>query len=290
MFQVVEGGVEETTNLLKQHWGMIHFTGSERVGRIVQQAAAKTLSPTILELGGKSPVIIAEDCPDNMAAVCDRVIFGKLINSGQTCVAPDYALVHESKVEKFIENAIGAIEKHFGKDQKDSELGRIVSEAHAKRLIQLIGEVDDKVIYGGSTKCCLEDKFVAPTLVRDPPLECRLMKEEIFGPVLPVLAYSSDDDALSILAKMPATPLIMHVFTKSKTRYESFMRQCPSGMASMNDTMLSLFIPDFPFGGLGTSGLGVYKGPGSFAAFTHQKSSIMHPCNAAAESVHLGLR
>ncbi len=289
-FQIVEGGTEETSELMKQHWGMVHFTGSERVGKIIQQSAAKTLSPTILELGGKTPSIIAEDCPDDISVVCDRLISGKLLNCGQTCVSPDYVLVHESKLQEFNKAAICSLEKQFGKDQKDSasELGRIITECHAQRHVELIEEVEQvdptKVIYGGSKSCSPVEKYVAPTLLLNPPFECRVMKEEIFGPILPVISYQNDDDMFSILDKMPATPLSLYVFTKSRKRYENIVRKIPSGSAIMNDTILQLFIPDFPFGGIGTSGIGNYHGEASFTAFTHKKTSQYHLCIAAADA------
>lgn len=286
-FQVVEGGVKETSELMNQHWGMVHFTGSERVGRIIQHNAAKTLSPTILELGGKSPTIIAEDCPYDMSVVCNRLIAGKLMNCGQTCVAPDYVLVHESKLSDFTKNVVSAIERLYGKNQKDSELGRLITDGHAERLVELIEEVEKidptKVLYGGSKACSPKERYVAPTLILNPPMECRVLKEEIFGPILPIISYRDDDEAISICGKMPATPLTFYVFTKSQKRYEKFMARIPSGSAIRNDTLLQLFIPEFPFGGIGTSGIGSYHGKASFTAFTHRKTSQYHPCHAALD-------
>jgi aldehyde dehydrogenase (NAD+) len=287
VIQVVEGGVEETSQLMSQHWGKVHFTGSERVGKIIQANAAKTLTPTILELGGKAPCIIAEDCPD-ISIVCNRLIFGKLINCGQACVSPDFVLIHESKLEVFKKKVVETIENQFGKNQKeDAEFGRIITEGHAKRLVELIEEVEtidsNKIIYGGSKLCCAKEKFVTPTVIINPALDCRIMKEEIFGPILPVLTYSDDDDALAICKKVSTTPLTLYVFTKSQSRYEKFMSKIPSGSAIRNDTLLQLFIPDFPFGGIGTSGVGSYVGKASFDTFTHAKTSQYHVCNALAE-------
>mmetsp|Transcript_14579 Transcript_14579/g.27411 ORF Transcript_14579/g.27411 Transcript_14579/m.27411 type:complete len:531 (+) Transcript_14579:3589-5181(+) len=287
--QIVEGGVEETSKLLEQHRGLIHFTGSERVGRIVQEMAAKTLSPTILELGGKTPTIIAQDCPDDMTVVCNRVIAGKLMNCGQTCIAPDFVLCHKSKLEEFCTESIAAIDRLCRKDQKDSlsELPSIVSESHAKRHLKLIQEIEkhdfSKVLYGGSDKCDVQQRFITPTLILDPPMESHVMTEEIFGPILPIIPFETDEEAIQLINKIYGTPLALYVFTKSQTRYETFMSKIPSGSAMRNETLLQFIIPDFPFGGLGTSGIGSYQGKASFDAFTHKRSSLYHPCHAAFE-------
>lgn len=285
--QIVQGGIPETTELLKYHWGMIHFTGSETVGKIIQQSAAKTLSPTILELGGKSPTIVAEDCPDDMAVVCNRIIQGKLMNVGQVCVSPDYILCHESKLSSFLENAIAAIERQFTKNQKDSELGRIIHKTHAERLVNIIEEVErmdsSSVVYGGSNACSVSEKYVAPTIMVNPPESCRVLNEEIFGPIMPIVTYCDDEEAIAISRKKYGTPLALYVFTKSNLRYEKFMARLPSGMAMRNDVCLHILIPDFPFNGLGTSGMGKYTGKASFDSFSHDKASQYHPCHAAFE-------
>jgi NAD-dependent aldehyde dehydrogenases len=287
--QVVEGGVEETTKLLEQHWGLIHFTGSERVGRIVQEMAAKTLSPTILELGGKTPTIIAHDCPDDMAVVCNRILAGKLMNCGQTCVAPDFVICHKSKLETFCTEAISAIERLFGKDPEHSlsELPRIVSESHTKRQLNLIQEIEkqdsSKVLYGGTMKCNPQQRLITPTLVLDPSMDSQMMKEEIFGPILPIIPFETDEEAIQLINNMHGTPLALYVFTKSQKRYETYMSKIPSGSVMRNETLLQFIIPDFPFGGLGTSGIGSYQGKASFDAFTHKRSSLYHPCHAAFE-------
>jgi len=282
--QVVEGGAEETSELMKYNWGMVHFTGSERVGKIIQTNAAKTLSPTILELGGKSPAIVAEDCPEDIDTVCNRIVSGKLMNCGQTCVAPDYILCHESKISLLSKNIIMAIERLYGTDQKDSELPRIVDENNAKRLVAMIAEVENeknsstKILYGGSVACSVKEKYIVPTVILNPPPGSRVMIEEIFGPILPIAVYRTDEEAISFSQKICRTPLTMYVFTKSKQRYEKYMARIPSGSAMRNDTLLQFAIPDFPFGGIGTSGIGKYQGKASFDAFTHKKTSQYHPC------------
>lgn len=289
-FQVVEGGAEETTALMEQtHWGLVHFTGSERVGKIIQSLAATTLSPTVLELGGKSPTIISDDCPDDMSVVCNRVMAGKLMNCGQTCIAPDFVLCHRSKVTSFCEEAAASIDRLFGKDQTDSssELPRIVQQTHAQRHIELIEEIEnanpEKIIFGGSKKCDVRNNFIAPTLVLDPSKESRLMKEEIFGPILPIVIYDSDDEAVRVINEMQGTPLALYVFTKSQQRYQKFMSRIPSGSIMRNETILQFIVKDFPFGGLWTSGIGNYKGKASFNTFTHKRSSLYHPCHSVFE-------
>jgi len=288
--QVVEGGVVETQKLLGQHWGMIHFTGSEKVGHIVQEAAARTLSPTILELGGKTPTIVAEDCPDDMAVVCNRIMAGKLMNCGQTCVAPDFVLCHKSKIQLFCTEAVNAIERLFGREYKTdtvSEYPRIVTESHAKRHVELIEEIEknhaSKVIYGGSATCNTQIKLVTPTLILDPSMESQMMKEEIFGPILPIIPFETDEDAIEVIRNMQGTPLALYVFTKCHKRYEKYMSTIPSGSAMRNETLLQFIIPDFPFGGLGASGIGAYQGKASFDAFSHKRTSLYHPCHAAFE-------
>jgi len=289
--QVVEGGPNEINALMKEHWGMCLFTGSQRVGKIIQQAAAKTLTPTILELGGKCPTVIAEDCPDAMNVVCNRIISIKLMNCGQTCVSHDYILCHESKLSSFCNEAVIAIDRMYGSNPKTSELTRIVTRKHTQRLIELIEQVErttrtgekSSILCGGSKSCVLDEKYVAPTIVVNPPMDSTMMKDEIFGPILPILVYKTDEEALSIIESVNTNPLALCVFTKSKSRYEKFMAACPSGMAARNDGGVFMGISGFAFGGLGTSGIGSYKGKQSFEVFTHKKASMYHPCQPAFE-------
>lgn len=184
-----------------------------------------------------------------------------------------------------------AIERQYGSNPKTSELPRIITQKHARRLIDLIEEVERRattkeksiILCGGSKLCTPEEKYVAPTIVVNPPMDSKMMKEEIFGPILPILVYKTDEEALSIIETVHRYPLALFVFTKSRSRYEKFMAACPSGMAARNDGGVHLAISDFPFGGLGTSGIGSYKGKQSFDIFTHKKSSLYHPCQSAFE-------
>jgi acyl-CoA reductase-like NAD-dependent aldehyde dehydrogenase len=289
VFQVVEGSVDEVTQLIHQRWGKIVFTGSPRVGKIVQTAAASTLTPTLLELGGKSPVIIPEDCPDDMRVVCQRLISTKMINMGQTCVAPDYVMIHRSKVVEFCKEAELALERLYGKDRQHSELSRIVNAVHTKRLIDMIQEVEQlgaKLLMGGP-RFDVQDKFIDLTMVLDPPLESRIMKEEIFGPILPIVTFDNDEEVIQHINKSGETPLALYCFTKSNQRYEKFCSKCPAGMVMRNDCMLHQLVSDFPFTGLGTSGIGVYTGKYSFDAFTHKRPTMYHILHKAFEYANL---
>jgi acyl-CoA reductase-like NAD-dependent aldehyde dehydrogenase len=277
---VVEGGVDEVTELLKASWGKVCFTGSERVGKIVAQATAKTLTPTLLELGGKSPVLVDETAPDDIASVANRIMWGKTFNAGQTCIAPDFVLCHEKHATALCRELVMTIARQFGKNPKQSELGRIVSKDHAQRLVDMMKEVERNSfpLCGGSEKCNVDDKYVCPTVLLSPPRDCRLMKEEIFGPVLPVIIVKSRQEAINFIQQQNGTPLALYVFTKSKTVYQEVVRACPSGGACRNDTMLHGGSSCLPFGGLGTSGYGNYHGRFSFDTFTHAFGSIYRPC------------
>ncbi len=218
----------------------------------------------------------------------------KLMNCGQTCISPDYVLCHESKIGSFREEAGKAIERLYGKDPQQSELGRIVTKAHTERLIDMIKEVEGRVIFGGTksidneSRAFLDKKYVPPTLVLDPPLESKLMQEEIFGPILPIYTYQTDDEAIKFINQMRGTPLALYVFTKSKSRYETYVARCPSGSSSRNDALVHFIIPQFPFGGIGTSGIGVYRGKYSFDNFSQKKSIMYHVCHPAFE--YFGVR
>jgi len=226
-FQVVEGAVSEATELLKTTWGLVFFTGSERVGRIVAQNAARTLSPFILELGGKSPTYIADDCPTNMRVICDRLAWAKLLNAGQTCVAPDYVVCHESKVKSFCREFQESVERMFTKHyQMKSELPRIVSIQQAQRHVDMLQEIEavhpEAILFGGSALCNAKEKFVSPTLVLSPPISSKMMIEEIFGPILVVISVQTDDQAISFIRDMVSAPLLASVTAPKRilSRYD----------------------------------------------------------------------
>jgi len=286
VLQVVEGGVPETTALLSKSWGLVFFTGSQRVGKIVAQAASQTLTPVVLELGGKSPCVVDETAPRDMTAVANRILWAKTLNTGQTCAAVDYAIVHESQVGKLLPEMTKSLRIQFGNDPKQSELGRIVQPQHAERLVELIKEVEalaskpgssTVILCGGSKDCDPASGYICPTIVLNPPLSSRVMKEEIFGPILPILTVSSRQEAVQTVQTMPGTPLCLYAFTKSERVFQEICDKCPSGSAVRNDCLVHLGSPILAFGGLGSSGYGNYHGNYSFETFCTSLASCIDP-------------
>jgi acyl-CoA reductase-like NAD-dependent aldehyde dehydrogenase len=292
-FSVVLGGVPETTALLQESWGLIFFTGSESVGKIVAGAAAKTLTPAVLELGGKCPCYVDETAPNDLRAVANRIIWAKTINAGQTCAAVDTLIVHESIVDKLLPELVKTLEIQFGPDPAQGELGRIVSSRHAARHVEMIQQVEKaalsstgtssanhgcKIICGGSNNCDAESGYICPTVVVNPPRDCRLLTEEIFGPILPVITVKTRDEAIQLIRDMPGTPLSLYVFTKSPRVFDEITRKCPSGSTMRNDALMHLASPHFPFGGLGSSGYGGYHGKYTFDTFSHPHMCMYRPC------------
>ena len=282
--RVVEGGIPETTSLLKQTWGIILFTGSERVAKIIAQEASNTLSPVLLELGGKSPTYIDIDCPSDMRTIAMRIVWGKLMNVGQTCVAPDYVLVHESHYNAFCKEALEAIKRMFPNDTIKTDLPRMATVAHAQRQVSLIKELEAKlpsssIPFGGSKYCNTSQKYIHPTIILNPPLDSKLMTEEIFGPILPILPISSTSHALSFLKQqtIDKTPLALYIFTTNNTTFETFVRNIKSGGVLRNDVILQYANMNVPFGGLGTSGYGSYHGKYSIEAFSHKRAVLYKP-------------
>ena len=281
VLQVVQGGIKETTALLEHEWGLVFFTGSERVGRVVATQAAKTLTPTVLELGGKSPAFVDEFAP-SLPEVANRIIWSKTLNTGQTCVAPDYLLVHEKHADALCNELLKTLEKQFGSDPQLGELGRIVQVSHAQRHVDLLTEVEKspstKILCGGSSKCDPSSKYVCPTIVLNPPRDSRMLKEEIFGPILPVFVVKSRQEAIDFINNIPGTPLAMYVFTSSAAVYQQMKDSCPSASALRNDGIVQFANVNLPIGGLGTSGYGNYHGQSSFDTFTHAFASMYRPC------------
>jgi acyl-CoA reductase-like NAD-dependent aldehyde dehydrogenase len=239
VMRVVCGGVPLATELLKLNWGKIFFTGSERVGKIVAKAAVDTLTPVVLELGGKTPVIVDETAPFDLQTVANRITWAKLLNTGQTCCAPDYLLVHESKVDKLMEYATQSMQVQYGDNPRTSELGRIVSSGHAKRLRDMIVEVEKdentRMILGCSSDCDPSDRYICPTIVKDIPDTARLWKEEIFGPILPVKTFRTRKEAIEAVRSMPGTPLALYIFTRQEKVLKEYMAQIRAGAVLRND-------------------------------------------------------
>lgn len=263
---VVEGGVEESTELLKQKYDHILYTGGEMVGKIVMRAASEHLTPVTLELGGKSPCIIDENA--NIAVSAARVAWCKWMNAGQTCVAPDYILVHESVKEQFVTALQSKITDFYTNDVSTSpDYGRIINERHWARIMGLLDGQD--VIFGG--KGDQSTRFIEPTLVMEPDANSALMQQEIFGPVLPILTYKSVDEAIQFINARPK-PLAMYIFSKDKSMTSNVLNTTSAGNVCVNDGMMFMTNQDLPFGGVGTSGMGSYCGQAGFDTFSHLKA------------------
>jgi len=268
--QVIEGAKDTTTALIHAKFDYIFFTGSVPVGKIVMEAAAKNLIPVTLELGGKSPVIVDEHADLKVAA--QRMMWGKLLNTGQTCIAPDYLLVHERVKQTLIEEMKAAVHSFYGSDVRHNrDYGRIVNEAHFKRLSHMIERDKAHLIYGGQTDEA--DRFISPTLLDVESWEAASMEDEIFGPILPIISYHDIDEAIAGILKRPK-PLALYLFTSDKQVQEKVLQEVSFGGGCINDTITHVANPRLPFGGVGNSGMGGYHGRYSFETFSHMKSIL----------------
>ena len=264
--RVVEGAKEETTALLALQWDHIFYTGGEAVGRVVMSAAAKHLTPVTLELGGKSPCLV--DSRTHLAVSARRIVWGKWMNAGQTCIAPDYVLVEKGLLPAFMEAITEELKKQYGDNPLQSDdYGNIINPRHLARLksylegqdIALGGEVDDIA------------NAMAPTMVVDPAKDSALMQEEIFGPILPVITVDSMDDAIAFINDRPK-PLALYLFTDDKHLEDRVLSSTSAGNVCINDTMMFMANPELPFGGVGNSGMGSYHGQAGFDTFSHLKT------------------
>ena len=263
---VVEGGVPETQALLKEKFDYIFFTGSTRVGKIVYKAAAENLTPVTLELGGKSPCIVDKDAPLKVTA--KRIVWGKFINAGQTCIAPDYLMVHESVKEKLLEYMKGYIIDFYGKDPKQSpDMLRIVNRPNFQRLKNMI--LPEKVFTGGETD--ENELYISPTILHNVDWNDEVMQDEIFGPILPVLTFNDFFKEVENL-KQKQKPLALYYFGKNKGRQKMILNEISFGGGTINDTIMHISNTNLPFGGTGNSGLGNYHGKAGFDTFSHHKS------------------
>jgi aldehyde dehydrogenase (NAD+) len=264
---VVEGAAEATQELLDQALDHCFFTGGPEIGKAVMAAAAKHLTPVTLELGGKSPVIVADDAKVRVAA--RRVAFAKLLNSGQTCVAPDYVMVDRRIREPFVEELNKAIDTFSG----DPTLP-IVSTRQAGRIAALVEKAGGRVVRGG--KVDADNKRAELTVVVDPDSDSTLMREEIFGPVLPILTVDSMDDAIAHVQQGPK-PLAVYLFSESRDNEKRVLDEISNGGTVINQLMYHLLVPELPFGGVGTSGTGAYHGKWGFETFSHRKAVLRKP-------------
>jgi aldehyde dehydrogenase (NAD+) len=262
---VVEGGVEVSTELLAQRWDYIFFTGSVTVGKIIAKAAAQFLTPVTLELGGKNPCIIDETANIKLAA--KRIVWGKLINGGQTCIAPDYLLIHTAVKDKFVTYYQKEVTKAYGENPEESkDYPRIVNQRNFDRLAIMLE--NENILIGGKTN--REDNYISPTLIDEPSLESEVMKGEIFGPISPVLSYTTKDDIHAIISNYEK-PLALYVFTGKKHFAKEMIANYSFGGGTINDTTVHFANHNLPFGGVGESGIGGYHGKQTFDIFCHKK-------------------
>ncbi|MBK6921782.1 MAG: aldehyde dehydrogenase [Deltaproteobacteria bacterium] len=263
---VMEGEIAVAQALLARSWDHIFFTGSPSVGRIVARAAADQLCRVTLELGGKSPAIVTATADIEVTA--RRLAWGKFTNAGQTCIAPDYLMVHASVHDRVIDALREAIRSFYGADPRQSaDFGRIVNARHWRRLVGLIDA--DKVAIGGNHD--EDDRYIAPTVLIDVEPDDAVMADEIFGPLLPVMRYEALDDAFAIIRRH-RNPLAAYLFTADTAEEQRFVEQVSFGGGCINNTLVHMADPDLPFGGIGTSGLGAYHGRTGFESFSHRKS------------------
>lgn len=265
---VAEGAAEVTQQLLAQRFDTIFFTGSTQIGKIVMKAAAEYLTPVALELGGKSPAIVADDADLELAA--RRIAWGKFMNAGQTCVAPDYVLVQEQVKEELVQLMARCIREFYGEDpEKSPDYARIINDRHFERLKAFLKQ--GAIRYGGETNSA--SRYIAPTLLDQVTWDLPVMQEEIFGPILPILTYKNLKDAVQTVNEHEK-PLALYLFSSSKHRKDIVIQSTQFGGGCINDTISHLANPNLPFGGVGGSGMGSYHGERSFEAFSHHKSIL----------------
>ncbi|MEI6369846.1 MAG: aldehyde dehydrogenase [Nostocales cyanobacterium ELA608] len=267
---VIPGSVETSQQLLAEKFDHIFFTGGTAIGKIVMAAAAKHLTPVTLELGGKSPCIIDTDI--NLEHTAKRITWGKFINAGQTCIAPDYLLV-DQKIKPDLINALKKyLQEFYGENPATSpDYARIIHQKHFHRLTNLLK--CGKVIIGGETKP--EELYIAPTLLDNVSLEDAVMQDEIFGPILPIIEYTDINEAITLINSRPK-PLALYLFSQNKNLQKRILQETSSGGVCINDTVMQVAVSSLPFGGVGDSGMGSYHGKASFNTFSHYKSVLQN--------------
>jgi len=262
------GGVELSKALLKEKWDHIFFTGSPAVGKFVMESAARNLSPVILELGGKSPCVVDADA--NLKVAASRIAWGKFLNAGQTCIAPDYLFVHSSVKTEFLKLLSNKITQYYGSDPKENkDYTRIVNESKTQRLASFLGR--GKIIAGGEVS--VADRYVSPTVIDGINPGDPVMQEEIFGPVLPVMEFTQIEEVIRFINSNPK-PLALYYFSENKSLQAEVLGKTSSGGACINDVITHVANPKIPFGGVGNSGMGKYHGRFSFEAFSNQRAVL----------------
>ncbi|MEH1814861.1 MAG: aldehyde dehydrogenase [Nostoc sp.] len=267
---VVEGGVEASQKLLAEKFDHIFFTGGTAVGKIIMAAAAKYLTPVTLELGGKSPCIVDTDI--NLEHTVRRISWGKFINAGQTCIAPDYLLVNKTIKKDLIDGLEKSLKEFYGDNPVNSpDYARIISQKHFERLVSFLK--DGKVVIGGENQP--SERYIAPTLIDNVSLEDSVMQEEIFGPILPIIEYTDIAEAIALINSRPK-PLALYLFSQDKNLQKRVLQETSSGGVCINDTVMQVGVSSLPFGGVGDSGIGNYHGKASFDTFSHKKSVLQN--------------
>ncbi|WP_371188803.1 aldehyde dehydrogenase family protein [Thalassotalea maritima] len=270
-FAVVEGAVNETTELLTLAWDHIMYTGNGTVARIVMAAAAKHLTPVTLELGGKSPVYI--DTSADLTITAERIAWGKWMNAGQTCIAPDYIMVEKELLEPLLEQLKQQIHTMFGDDPQQSDsYGRIVNHRHTERIASYLEK--QNIAHGG--RIDLNDKYIEPTIIVESKLDSKIMTEEIFGPLLPIIVVDDYQQAKRYVLSNDK-PLAAYLFTKDSEQQQDWINTIAAGSQCINDVMMFNAVPDLPFGGTGSSGMGQYSGYSGFTNFSHMKAVLKRP-------------
>ena len=268
LVQVVEGDADVTANLLKQRFDKIFFTGSTKVGKMVYQAAAKNLTPVVLELGGKSPCIVTSNA--DIALAAKRIAFGKFVNAGQTCIAPDFVFIHQSVEAQFVAEMKKVVQQFYGVNPEESkDFARIINDMHYQRIKRFV--LQSQVVLGGETNA--KTRYIAPTLLKIHDRDAEVMNEEIFGPVLPLVNYETIDELIAYNQAHPK-PLAFYVFSSNKSEIQQLLQRCQYGGACINDCLSHILNSELPFGGFGESGLGNYHGRYSFEAFSQTKSVV----------------
>ena len=268
---VIKGGPKIASKLLDIQWDYIFFTGSVRIGKIVAEKAAKFLTPTTLELGGKNPCVVDETVSLKTAA--KRIVWGKFINCGQTCLAPDFLIVNKKIKKNFINELINQIKILYSKNPEQSDsYGRIIGEKHLNYLSSLL--IDQKIVHGGKTD--LKNKYFEPTIVEIDNFDSKLMDDEIFGPILPIYTYEDFNEIDQIIKKYK-NPLALYIFTKKREFGEQFLHKYSFGGGAINDTVIHVINDRLPFGGIGNSGMGKYHGESTFKTFSHYKPYLSKP-------------
>ncbi|AFZ60881.1 aldehyde dehydrogenase [Anabaena cylindrica FACHB-243] len=268
---VIAGGVETSQKLLAEKFDHIFFTGSPHVGKIVMAAAAKHLTPVTLELGGKNPCIVDTDI--HFEHTARRIIWGKFINAGQTCIAPDYLLVNKKIKDKLLINLEKCLKEFYGDSpDKSPDYARIINQQHFDRLVNFLKNAE--IIVGGENKA--NEFYIAPTLIQNVSFTDSIMQEEIFGPILPIIEYTDIEEAINWVNSQPK-PLAIYLFSENEFLQKQVLQATSSGAVCFNETVIHFTVPSLPFGGVGNSGIGSYHGKSSFDTFSHYKSILKNP-------------